>query len=75
MNRDVAAELGTRPSSSDGWKVSVDSADGVDTVDAFRPAMSCLHNNAAVLPALVGCEAKKSRKHRHAAAVHTSSDS
>ena len=55
---------------------SVDSADGVDTVDvvdAFRPAMSCLHNNAAVLPALVRCGSKKSRQHRHAAAVRTSS--
>src|SRR6266699_385282 len=49
--------------------------DTVDGGDAFRPAMSCLQNNAAVLPALVRCESKKSRQHRHAAAVRTSSDS
>jgi len=52
---------------------TVNGVDTVDVVDAFRPAMSCLHNNAAVLPALVRCGSKKSRQHRHAAAVRTSS--
>ena len=57
---------------------SADGVDGVDTVDdvdAFRPAMSCLQNNAIVLPTLVRCESKKSRQHRHAATDRTSSDS
>src|SRR6266700_2067686 len=37
--------------------------------------MSCLQNNASVLPPLFRCESKKSRQHRHAAAVRTSSNS